>query len=348
MNALVAGVPVMLGIAVLGVNRVRGDARPVKRREGPPPLLGVRRRTDDATVEPDVAADLADGDGLIVAATDLRDPAYGVSTAEAEEAELSEAACEAPGEAADVSSAVEDDTHDDGAGETQPLGGVVVVAPQLEPAAELEGDTVLAPSRRQGIFKSAVAVVRRFVRRDGVLDEAPVAVAEDGMLEVFEEEHLPDTDAWEATSAEREAGFEAARAAAAAREAELRAEDERRELEARKEAILALEREREANRGWWVQLDEEARSESERMALVSSLGLVRMPWAHRLVLRALREDESIRVRARAIGALARGGWLDDPEPFNEIFAQNDRVLNLAVREALTPHQDRLWVRNLFA
>lgn len=349
MNPLVPGVPVMLGVAVLGINRVRGNVRPPKRgSEGPPPLLGVRRRTDavaellSAPPEPAGTKAAPGIDDAIQRHAEVPVVVDGVE--DGAETVAVEVGAEAAIEPV-LAAATPQDIHE--VDEVAGVRGVRVVAPEIGTPTPIPEEPVLAPPSRKGVLRSAVAVVRRFLRRDGILDDVPVALAEDGMLDVLPEEHLPDTDAWEANRAEREAAFEAARAAAAERETELKAEDERREAEARKEAFLALERERE-NRGWWLQIDEDATSESDRMALVGSLGLVRMPWAHKLILRALREDESTRVRARAIGALVRGGWLDDPQPFDEVFAQNDRILNLAAREALMPHQDRLWVRNLFA
>ena len=352
-TVLIAGVPMALGVAVSGFGRLRRDAGKKPGRSGPPPLLGVRRRGEHQEAEkPSTARESAQAATQVAAAIVSETLAGTVDDVSATDAEQRAIPSESATPVQDAHAAEREIVEDVNRVVEQakaPVMDVVVVVPQNAPAEMPLAERVLLPPR-DGNLRSATTVkeVRRRVTLDGREVTDPLVLDKDGMLGVLETEELPPVDAWEQTRGEREAAFLAARAAAIAEEARLREEDERRDIEARATALAEAERQKKAEQGWWVQLDPEAATEAERMALVSSLVGVKMEWARRVLSRAMREDESKRVRARAIGAMARAGFLDDPTPFDEIMKENDRILNVALREALTPHQDRLWVRNLFA
>lgn len=100
---------------------------------------------------------------------------------------------------------------------------------------------------------------------------------------------------------------------------------------------------------WWVRLDPDLVNplEGERIRLAGSLESIRAPWAAKLICLALEQDESERVRARLLGAYARG-YRTEAAPF-EAAVSRSQVERFAVLEALTPFaEEASWIAAVLA
>lgn len=100
---------------------------------------------------------------------------------------------------------------------------------------------------------------------------------------------------------------------------------------------------------WWVRLDPDLQNppEGERIRLAGSLEALRAPWVAKLLCLALEQDESERVRARLLGAYARG-YRTEPAPF-EAAVSRSQIERFAVLEALTPFaEEASWIADVLA
>jgi len=194
---------------------------------------------------------------------------------------------------------------------------------------------------------AAPAVADRQARENGIID-----------LDVPPGE---DPTAWrarvlerEATIFERDDQLQRARRDAEEEErrrlAEVEAVTRQREIENVAIAEEARVRSEARARKWYarIDLDLEAPSVEERMAIASSLGSVRAPWGGKLLRAAFAQEEDARIRARVIGALVSADHLDVIDPFREAFAKGG-LERAAVFETLMPRQhDAPWISELLA
>lgn len=155
-----------------------------------------------------------------------------------------------------------------------------------------------------------------------------------------------------AAIAMRREQLDAARAAdaerAAAEAEEQRAAEERERLTRAAEAEAAARGEAWTKQ-WYIRLDPDLvePDERERMLMVSGLGLIRgADWVKKLLLLVLEQEQSERVRARAIGALARAGHVEDPVPFESAAERSDVEQSAVVQAIGSFARDRDWAKNL--
>lgn len=187
--------------------------------------------------------------------------------------------------------------------------------------------------------------VERFAQNDQVQEATYASEAERR-----EAEHRMEL---ERLNAEREVYETQQRCAQEAKEAKHRRAMEILQIrsQSRKEAIEVQEAARAAAEArlatWWVRLDPDLSDpqESDRMRLAGSLESVRAPWAARLITVALEQEQSERVRARLLGALARS-HRTDPQPF-ELALKRSQIERYAIIEALTPFMgDAEWIADI--
>ncbi|HVA27578.1 MAG TPA: hypothetical protein VNF68_05330 [Candidatus Baltobacteraceae bacterium] len=332
-----AGIPIALGVGLLALNRVRAP----KLKTARPLLLNVPVNVPAPTDQvvkpvPERGVGVVD-DGVVQA------PLV-ASTVVAEEAVQSvEAPLECASDEIEISSDLETHAEVEAVPEVRvvPAAGLQVRTAEELPVFVGTGEAArVLPSR-------SVARVRRISPSGDVVETPIVLAADDTIVEPVTEE-LPAPETWAGVVIEREEAFRKAKEEADRHDAEAKAEEDRRALEVAALAAAELERQKNLDNRWWISLDTEAETDGERAALASSLSTVSMSWSRKILLRAMNEDTSTKVRARAIGAFVRAGFIDDPQPFYDILSLNDRLLTLAVREALAPHEELVWVRNIFA
>jgi hypothetical protein len=190
--------------------------------------------------------------------------------------------------------------------------------------------------------------VDRFETADGEHDRLLETEAEQrAALEAAEQAKL---DAAHRRELELVAARDAKKAAEAQRTQDAADAAHRREMELlQAQAAARVEADERASL-WYVRLDPDAvnAAEGDRLKMVGSLESVRAPWAGKLLVCALGQDDSERVRARALGALARGGHRASGAPFIEAASRSD-VERWALVEALTPFADESeWIAGLLA
>jgi len=195
-------------------------------------------------------------------------------------------------------------------------------------------------------------------------DSAPVAAdlqaRENGLIDL-EVPQGEDPQAWRARVLQREAEIterdqELQRTRAVAteedgrREAELAALARQREIENIAIAEEARVRSEARASKWYARLDLdlEVPTIEERMAMATSLGSVRAPWAGKLLRQAFDQEADARIRARVIGALVSADHLDVVDPFREAVA-NGGLERVAVLETLMPREHEApWIGELLA
>ena len=191
-------------------------------------------------------------------------------------------------------------------------------------------------------------------------DVATPGAAENGIIEV----DVPpgeDPEAWRANVAQRERLLaeqddEARRVRDASerdreqRAAEAQAHARQAELENIALAEEVRVRSEARARKWYARLnlDLEAPTIEDRMAMASSLATVRAAWAGKLLREAFDQEEEARVRARVIGALVSGDHLDVTDPFVAAFSCGG-IERAATFEMLMPRQhEAAWIADLLA
>ncbi len=104
------------------------------------------------------------------------------------------------------------------------------------------------------------------------------------------------------------------------------------------------------NRRWFMRLDLdlEAPTRNERMALASSLGVVSHGWAEKMLCEVFDTEEDAHVRARVVGALVSAGHLDH-QPIFQRAIDNDGIERVATIESLYPRKsERDWIPSMLA
>jgi hypothetical protein len=142
-------------------------------------------------------------------------------------------------------------------------------------------------------------------------------------------------------ASERDWEQRAAEAEAHARQVELENIAQAEEVRVRSEARA---------RKWYARLDVdlEAPTIEDRMAMASSLSSVRAAWAGKLLREAFDQEEEARVRARVIGALVSSDHLDVTDPFVAAFSCGG-IERAATFEMLMPRQhEAAWIADLLA
>jgi hypothetical protein len=256
-----------------------------------------------------------------------------------------------PADAPSVVDAVYADIHaDEGTGTVEPYTAPADRA-GLEPLA-----VTILPAPPLVVASVPAGLVPLVASEDATTPHA----AENGIIEV-DAPPGEDPEAWRANVAQRERLLteqddEARRVRdASERDREQRAaEAEAHARQAELENIALAEEVRvrsEARaRKWYARLDLdlEAPTIEDRMAMASSLAPVRAAWAGKLLREAFDQEEEARVRARVIGALVSGDHLVVTDPFVAAFSRGG-IERAATLEMLMPRQhEAAWIADLLA